>query len=158
MSDSTDPFPLSADDERALASVLDEIIPPSPDRKLPGAGEIGLVAAIAAAAKQSPDLGPTVARGLQALDALAHERRGCAFSALAGAERTECLRDLAAADPTFVPSLAFPTYVAYYQHPRVMEALGREARPPHPMGYEMEPFDLTLLEPVRRRSKLYRDV
>jgi hypothetical protein len=32
-----------------------------------------------------------------------------------------------------------------------------EARPPHPKGYEMAPHDLSLLDPVRRREKLYRD-
>jgi hypothetical protein len=47
--------------------------------------------------------------------------------------------------------------VAYYQAPRVVEALGLEARPPHPKGYEVELGDLTLLDEVRRRGKLYRD-
>jgi hypothetical protein len=61
-------------------------------------------------------------------------------------------------DEGFVQSLTFPLYIAYYQHPRVLEALGREARPPHPEGYEIEPFDPSLLEPVRRRPKLYREV
>jgi hypothetical protein len=39
-----------------------------------------------------------------------------------------------------------------------MEALGREPRPPYPLGYELAPFDEALLEPVRRLPKLYREV
>jgi hypothetical protein len=142
---SDDPFPLAAADERELASVLDELIPPSPDGRFPGAGELGLVAAIAQAAKQNPALGPSIAQGLRALADRARDRRGCAFSALPAEERTECLSEVAAADPAFVPSLAFPSYVAYYQHPRVMEALGPEHRPPHPKGYKIKTIDKLFL-------------
>jgi len=158
MSDSTDPLRLSPEDELTLASVLDEIVPPSAERKLPGAGEIGLVGAIVDAAKQNPALGPIVLRGIQALDELARNRRGHVFRALRPEERSALFRELAAMDEGFVPSLTFPLYVAYYQHARVLEALGMEARPPHPKGYEIEPFDPILLEPVRRRPKLYREV
>jgi hypothetical protein len=38
----------------------------------------------------------------------------------------------------------------------VLTALGLEARPPHPAGYAIEPNDLSLLDPVRRRAELYR--
>ena len=48
------------------------------------------------------------------------------------------------------------TYMAYYSNDRVLEGLGLEPRPPHPGGYAMEPNDLTLLDDVRRRPKLYR--
>ncbi|HUI24603.1 MAG TPA: hypothetical protein VL403_00860, partial [Candidatus Kryptonia bacterium] len=49
------------------------------------------------------------------------------------------------------------TCAGYCQHARVVEALGLEARPPHPQGYQMEPNDLTLLDDVRRCPKRYRD-
>jgi len=42
-------------------------------------------------------------------------------------------------------------------HPRVLEALGHEARPPFPTGYVLEPFDAALLDPVRARPKRYRE-
>ena len=32
-----------------------------------------------------------------------------------------------------------------------------EPRPPFPLGYEQPPDDLSLLDPVRERPKLYRD-
>ena len=63
---------------------------------------------------------------------------------------------IATREPAFLPGLVFHTYAGYYQHDRVFEALGLEARPPHPKGYETEANDLTLLDPVRRRRRLYR--
>ena len=39
----------------------------------------------------------------------------------------------------------------------VLAGLGLEPRPPHPEGYEMAASDFSILDPVRKRSKLYRD-
>jgi hypothetical protein len=40
----------------------------------------------------------------------------------------------------------------------VLEAIGMEARAPFPKGFEVEPGDLSLLDPVRRRGRVYREV
>ena len=51
------------DTERAtLASVLDEIIPPSADGRLPGAGEVGVATHVDRALANLPDLRTMVAR------------------------------------------------------------------------------------------------
>jgi hypothetical protein len=39
-----------------------------------------------------------------------------------------------------------------------MRALSIEIRPPFPNGYQQEPNDLTLLEPVRQRGEIFRKV
>ncbi len=44
----------------------------------------------------------------------------------------------------------------YYQDARVLGALGLEARPPFPLGHEVEPGDWSLLAPVKERGALYR--
>ncbi|MBP7659086.1 MAG: hypothetical protein KA778_03745 [Burkholderiaceae bacterium] len=49
------------------------------------------------------------------------------------------------------------TVQCYYRDDRVMHSLGMEARPPFPGGFEVEQGDWSLLDPVRRRSPLYRD-
>ena len=59
--------------------------------------------------------------------------------------------------PAVFQTLLVHAYRDYYQHPRVVEALGLEPRPPFPKGFEVAPSDLTLLDPVRRRRKMYRD-
>jgi hypothetical protein len=151
--DENDPG-FSPQEARALASVLDEIIPPSGDGRLPGAGEAGLVRYIE---QRAPDLRPTIAQGLSALDELARARGAPDFTALSGKEKLEALNEVAAAQPAFLPGLILQTYAGYYQSDRVLEGLGLEARPPYPDGYEMKPPDLSLLDGVRRRDKLYRD-
>ena len=46
----------------------------------------------------------------------------------------------------------------YYRDDRVVRALGREARPPFPKGNVLEQGDWSLLDPVRARPKMWRDV
>jgi len=45
----------------------------------------------------------------------------------------------------------------YYRDDRVMRSLNMEVRPPFPKGFEIEQGDWSLLDPVRRRGKIYRD-
>jgi hypothetical protein len=142
----------SADQCSVLAHVLDEIIPPSPDGRLPGAGQLGLVNAIEEALAKMPDLRTMIADGLSDLERAARDKHAAAFGALARPEKLQLM-----SEQSFVFPLTFQTYVAYYQHPRVAAALGLATRPPHPEGYAMEPNDPALLEPVLRRRKMYRD-
>ena len=99
-----------------------------------------------------PDLRSLVTQGLAELDDSSRARHGRGFADLAAAEKRALL-----GEQGFVMALTLHTYVGYYQNPRVVEALGMEARAPHPRGYEMAEDDPTLLDPVRRRAKLYRD-
>ena len=147
----------SAEQEEMLRALLDEVIPPSPDGRLPGAGDLGLVAHIARTVQQMPMLRPVVEYGLSALAEQAAGRAPGGWAALSREERGDVLRTFAASDQLFLPAFLFLAYSGYYQHERVVEALGLEARAPHPKGYAMEPFDVTLLDPVRRRGKIYRD-
>ena len=154
MSEDTNDSGFSPHEAHALESVLDEIIPPSGDGRLPGAGEAGLVRYIE---QHAPELRPTIAQGLSALDELAAGRGARGFEALSREDKLELLNELATAQPAFLPGLMLQTYVGYYQNDRVLEGLGLEPRPPYPDGYKMEPTDLGLLDGVRRREKLYRD-
>lgn len=142
-------------EKRTLACVLDVLVPPDPRRGLPGAGEIGLADVIEG---KAPDLHPTVAPGLAALDELARERGADAFALAPPGKRAALVEALGERHPGFVPGLVFQTFVAYYEHPAVQTALGLEARPPHPLGYELEAGDLSRLASVRARGRLYREV
>jgi hypothetical protein len=143
---------------RTLSAVLDVIVPPSADGRLPGAGELGLEAAVADAAGRNPLLRPMVGQSLAALDALARDGGFEDFASAPLVSRNDLVRSLTGEASQLVPALLFPTYIAYYQHPRVLEGLGREARPPFPEGYAMPPFDDALLDPVRnRKRRLFRD-
>ena len=138
---------LSDPQTRTLVNVLDTIIPASRQRGMPAAGQIGVVEHVL----QATDLLPVVAAGLSALiDA--------GFDDLDPPQRVGALNELAGSQPGFLPLLLFQTYQGYYQNAATLEALGLPPRPPHPLGYEIEENDLSLLEPVRAREKLYREV
>jgi hypothetical protein len=144
---------LTDDQRTALTAVLDAVIPPSANGRLPGAGSVGLTEEIEQALAASSEL---VLACLAAVETGAADQ-GCAFAELATPARAALLSEIAAAQPAFLPSLIFHVYTRYYQTPEVLEALGLEPRPPYPKGYEIVENDLGLLDPVRGRPKLFRE-
>src|SRR5262245_52759609 len=132
---------LSTDQRRTLASVLDEIIPPRPDGRLPGAGSLGIGEYVEQVMRATPDLRGMLAEGLTSLDAAARERMGHAFTDLAPADKVTLLNE----QPFMFP-LMLHVFIGYYKDARVMVALGLEPRAPHPHGHAMAPVDLGLLD------------
>jgi Gluconate 2-dehydrogenase subunit 3 len=141
----------SEDERRLLTAVLDEVIPPSADGRLPGAGELGIAGDVEDALRKLPDLESMIAQGLAELDTAARRQNAAGFAALPKPDRLQLLNEQG-----FLLPLTFQAYIGYYQHPRVAAVLGLEPRPPHPRGYQLEPNDFTLLDPVRQRGKMYR--
>lgn len=132
----------AAVDQGVLAAVLDRLLPPNGE--LPGAGSLGLGAGIAAEV------------ALPVLGALP-----AGFVALDPAAQTAALQAIEAASPAPFHELVRFAYVAYYRDSRVLarieQATGYPNRPPQPLGYDMEPFDPSLLDVVRARAPHYRD-
>jgi len=149
-------FPPAA--ARTLAAVLDELIPPSTDGRLPGAGAVGVVAYLEGVCLRTPDLRPALDDGLAALAELARENGAESLADLPQPRRAALLNDLTSRAPAFLPGLLFHTYAGYYQQPAVLEGLGLPPRPPFPEGYALEQGDLGLLDPVRARARLWREV
>lgn len=145
---------LSAQQSAILERVLDLIVPPSADGRLPGAAQVGVPAWLIA---RAPDALAQLADELDTLQAQARERHGQDFAALAAPLHQALVDALRARDPAFLARLALETVTCYYQDDRVLEALGLETRPPAPQGFQVIAGDLTLLAPVRRRGKRYRD-
>jgi hypothetical protein len=144
----------SSEQQRMLDTLLDVVLPPSDDGRLPGAGSLGLTAHVVRTVEQTPMLGPVVTYGLAALTELATTRNAGGWMGLSPGERAEVLREFTATDQFFLPAFLFLAYSGYYQHPRVLEALGLEARAPHPVGYEMDAGDFSLLDAVRGRGPM----
>jgi len=147
---------LSPEAQRTLVSVLDTILPPSTSGDCAGAGALGLAGHIENTLAASPELLPMLMAGLAAAEAAARSHGAGHFDELTQEARQQVLEEISSSEPGLLPTLTFHGYVGYYQHPDVMRALGLEARPPHPMGFEVETGDLGLLDPVRARPKLYR--
>jgi len=145
---------LSSAHRATLDAVLNLIVPPSADARLPGAAEVGVPEYLLAEAR---DALPELRRELDELDARALAAFSQAFAALDPARREALVGELRARDPSFMSRLALETVTCYYMHDRVLEGLGMEARPPAPKGYQVMMGDLTLLAPVRARGKIWRD-
>ncbi len=132
---------------RLLNAVLDTLIPPSQDGRMPGAGSLGLADSIR---EQTSAANDVVAAGLTALEA-------SGFVELDLPAREAMLRGLEETQPGFVTTLYVPTCTTYYQHPEALAGLGLEPGPPFPRGYELELGNLEALDRVRARRKIYRD-
>lgn len=142
---------LSQEDRDSLSDVLDALIPASADGRLPAAGSLGIGDSVWAG---GADMRPAIREGLATVRSLSREHGAANLGALSDADRALVLEAISAQHPLFMPGLIFHTYVHYYQHDQVMEALGLEARPPHPKGFDLELGDLSLLDPVRDRGPL----
>ena len=143
----------SAEQELVIAALIDAVVPPSDDGRLPGAGELDLVPHVERSVRQSPMLRPVLDYGLSAITELAARRSPAGLRALSRADWAAVFAEFTAGDEFFTPAFLFLVYGGYYQHPRVVTALGLEPRAPHPKGYEMGGDDWSLLDPVRRRPR-----
>ncbi len=138
----------------SLERVLDLIVPPSADGRMPGASEVGVPAYLLAHC--ADDL-PILREELDRLDAQAQTLNRQPFAALGSVDRQALVETLRAQEPDFMSRLALETVTCYYQHDRVLAALGMEVRSPAPQGFKVISGDLMLLAPVRKRGKMYRD-
>lgn len=145
---------LTPEQRATLDIVLNLIVPPSADGRMPGAAEVGVPAYLVA---EAPDALPLLCQELEQLDRCSRERFAREFAELEEAERKNLIETMRAQAPSFMSRLAMETLACYYQHDRVLEGLGLEARPPYPKGYQVVQGDLSLLDPVRARGKIYRD-
>ena len=146
--------PLTSGQRANLDIVLNMIVPPSADGRMPGAVEVGVPAYLFA---EAPDALPVLRQELDELERRSRERFARGFAELEESERKPLLDVTRAQEPSFMSRLAMETLACYYQHDRVLAGLGLEARPPYPKGFQVVPGDLSLLEPVRARGKIYRD-
>jgi hypothetical protein len=146
---------LTDEQRRTLSALVNMMIPASEDGRMPGADELDLVAYVT---DESGKLVAGIEAGLNILNQHATDAIGQDFADLSDSDKQQLVDALKLDQPDFVQSLLLQTVVQYYQHDRVVSALGLEPRPPYPEGHTVEPGDLALLDPVRKRSKLYREV
>ena len=97
--------------------------------------------------------GPVVAGFL---DALPGE-----FEHMSSSERTDVLSALEADDPQRFNEVVIAVYSAYYNRPGVLRAIesacGYKAVPPQPGGYELPPFDESILAVPKSRPPSWCD-
>jgi hypothetical protein len=142
---------LTADQTRDLRAVAGFIIPPSAAYGVPGADDDKVFGDILNSLERDRD---DVCRALAHLAALA----GGAFADLDEAGRTEVAARFRQAGGSPLAALVRVVLLCYYRDDRVMRSLGQEPRPPFPGGHVVEQGDWSLLDPVRKRPPMYRQV
>ena len=140
-----------ADRNDILRCVVGHIIPPSAEYGVPGADDPLIFADILrSVGRDLPDL----ERALLVIDHMA----GARLTSLSDEKQAQVLAAFRASEPALAGVVEAVTARCYYRDDRVMASIGVEARPPFPVGYEVEQGDWSLLDPVRRRGKIYRDI
>ncbi len=153
----TRPASVLVESQRALLTdVLDQLIPST--GKLPAAGALGVPDYIDRVVAGSTDLRRAILEALLQIDATAGREHSGAFSELEGSRKDAVLRRVEASEPELFQALLRQAYNGYYSDATVITGLGLEARPPQPVGHELEAGDLSSLEKVRRRGRMYREV
>jgi len=134
-----------------VTALCDELVPPSKDAGLKGAGRPEIVADIQERIDATPELAQLIDGGLAALQVEADLQHGGSFQSLAHDQRVEVVRTVEAAQPLFLPILLLHVYGSYYQQPDVLEAIGYPARPIFPKGHDLVSDDEALLAKLRAR-------
>ena len=146
--------PLDADQESALAAIVGAMIPASDEYAVPSAADPAIFADILTLVKRHPE---PVIEALEALEAIAHSRHSTGFNALDEDAKAATLETFRQSATPHLRAIVSMTAQCYYRDDRVMASLGMEPRPPFPKGFEVEQGDLSLLDPVRARGRIWRE-
>ena len=143
---------LTESQSRRLRAALTGLLPGND--AWPAAGELGVEERIAELAGLDPDHPAALSTFLDGLPD--------GFAELAAAGRHDALKAMESDEPDAFGVVMVLAYNAYYTHPEVLavvsERTGYAARAPQPEGYELDPFDESLLATVRQREPLWRRV
>jgi hypothetical protein len=140
--------PADLRDLRRLAGLM---IPAAPEYRLPGADDAAIFADIIRS------LGCDKNDVRQAL-ALLRARAGEDFAALTDAAAETPAMALLRQEGPEMAGLGRAVLQCYYRDDRVLRSLGLEPRTPFPKGHVLEQGDWSLLDAVRGRPRMWRDV
>lgn len=145
------PVPLIDTEREVLLCLAGQMIPESAEYGVPGADDPLIFS----------DILRSIERDHAQLQEALHVVNEVAGGDITSLEQDELEQKLAAfraAYPVLAGVIEAAVARCYYRDDRVMASIGMEARPPFPEGYEVEQGDWSLLDPVRARGKIYRDV
>ena len=141
--------------QATLNALQDLMIPASTDGRMPSARSLGLYAD---SAGLTPGDLAVFASGLAQSEARAQATHGTPFAQLPIAAAMAMVDEMRAQLSEFIQLFMLLTTARYLQNPAVMPLNGLEARPPWPKGHVVAEGDWSLIEVVRARPKLYREV
>ena len=144
----------SSQQKNFIISILNIIIPKSDG--FPSAGEIEVYTHIDNILSDSPDLKRIFLEGLNSIQYESNILFKNDFISLNDSEKNIVLKNIEKTKTDFFNALILHTYNGYYTNNIVLNLLGPHARPPQPLGYDIEEGDLSSLEDVKSRGICYR--
>jgi len=144
----TELTPAELRDFRRLAGLM---VPASAEYAVPGADDEAIFADIVRS------LGRDTRAVRQAL-AMLRDLAGGEFARFDDARAETAAMTLLGQDSPAITALGRAVLQCYYRDERVFRALGLELRPPYPRGRVLEQGDWSLLDAVRGRPRMWRDV
>ena len=142
---------LSRADLRDLRRIAGIMIPVSTQYRIPGADDDAIFADIVRSLGRDRD---HVRKAL----AMLREMAGGDFAGLDAAKAEATAMALLGREGAVIAALGRAVLQCYYRDDRVIAALGLEPRPPFPKGHALEQGDWSLLDAVRGRPRMWRDV
>jgi hypothetical protein len=142
---------LSTAEQQNLRCLAGLMIPMSEEHRVPGADDATIFTDILATLRPSASL---VIDALRLLSRLG----GSDFAALPPDRQHAAAERFRTSGSPLVSVIVALVAQCYYRDDRVMSSLGMEPRPPFPLGFVLEDGDWSLLDPVRARPRLYREV
>ena len=141
---------LTPAESRDLRCIAGMMIPASSEFDVPGADDPAIFADI------TGTMGRDTAHVKEALGALT-TLAGGVFADQSEARRESAVMAFRERGGVAAATLSRVILQCYYRDDRVVRSLGPEPRPPFPKGHTLEQGDWSLLDPVRKRPKMWRD-
>jgi hypothetical protein len=143
--------PLTPVEERDLRRLAGFMVPSSAEYDMPGADDEAVFADIVRSLGRDRD-------NVRTAMAMLREIAGGDFSALDEAGAQAAATKLLSREGPAIIALGRAVLQCYYRDDRVFRALGLELRPPYPRGHTLEQGDWSLLDAVRGRKRMWRDI
>ena len=142
---------LTATERRDLRRLVGFMVPASAEYGVPGADDETIFADIVDSLGRDQD---DVRKAL----AMLRDMTDGDFAALDDAKAEAAAMLLLSHEGPVSIALGRAVLQCYYRDDRVMRAVGREPRSPFPRGHVLEQGDWSLLDAVRGRPRMWRDV
>jgi gluconate 2-dehydrogenase subunit 3-like protein len=138
-------------DRQNMCVALDRLIPPVDD--LPGAGSMGLLDDVERMTARHDRYRLALGRFIDALSGT-KER----FAELAPGQQDEVIKSFETSAASDFANVLEVIYIAYYSRPEVHSRIGWRTGALQPQGFELPPFDESILDSVRQRAPFWRTV
>ena len=147
---------LGAAQKTTLEALLNTMIPSNENLALPGAGDELIVREVLSSVRTGSMA--SVINGLRELEEVSMQEHSVAFHNLNNTDQNAIFETFQRSHQSFIRTLGSIVLQCYYRDDRVMESLGMEPRAPFPKGFEVEQGDWSLLDPVKARGPIYKEV